>query len=442
MLIESHFGPKSEDAQYYIDYMMRAFGDQRRLLHGAALLNKIAMNVSSSPGPRSDDKKLRAQIDDGRRNFYQGEFETAVKILEDGRRQLLERIAMMSIDQSLREMMHRDLLFLAHSYFRLKKMERAREIVQEAIRSFPDRDLSLRQYAPELVQFYTEVRRAMDQNRHGDLSVTTSPPGCMVFLNERFVGLSPMRFTDLYEGHYRVYIQHQETSGRVHQIHLGPKAQSIEINFAFDRALSTDHESARLRFEDNSSRRLNEVPYAAQIGRSLNAPAVMLIGFNRQSGRRALEGKVLTPANSKVFRSGLIYLEPNMPSPETLKAFSHFLLDGANGEGVVIYQNNPPIETLPPSLTTSKANPAVAGNELPNEKKNDGFFTKRTWRWITLGLAVASLSTAGALLYLDGRGDCGNDDGQRCPTKYSTATPGWTFLGIGASAGATTIFLF
>jgi len=422
ILLESHVGPPPKDARYFIDYMVRTMGADAPLA-GEELRRRIENSLSRTAGSPERPKNIRHLVEDGRRLFIEGEFLSAVAQLEQAHETLMSKVALVASDQTLRDALHKALLVTAHSYLRLKQPDRATELVSQVIRSYPDRDLSMVQYSPELVGFYKKVRRELDRQPRGTLMVTTRPEKCLVFLNERFVGLSPVKAVDLYPGRYRVFVQRPREPGRIHLANVNGGDHQITIDFELDRLLKTEP-FVGLSFKSRQAQTQGEPRYAAALARALDAPMAIVLGFRRYRGRRVIEGTAIS-ADTGVIRSGMVALEPAAPSPDTLKALGLFLVSGKPGIGIIVGDG------------PGGAPPAGAPDD-----SGGGFFSAKVFKWITLGIAVAGLGAGIALIAIDGRGNCDVAQGGLCPESYQTMTPGiiLTVAGGAAAVGSGVLF--
>jgi hypothetical protein len=424
ILLESHAQDPPEDAARYIQYLVTSMGKDAPI-HGSRLRERIEARLSASPGPPEKRADLHAQAKKGREQFIDGTFKKAIATLESARSAMLERPALLATNQPLRDSLHMALLYLTHAYLRTSEGEKATERIGEVIRSFPDKELSAARYGPELVKFYRKVRREMGRQERGSLAIKTTPPGCMVFVNERYVGLSPIKVDNLYQGRYRIYVQQGQTRGRVHTQNVAGDGQ-LQIDFALDRALTTEP-FIGFRYADPATMTDKEVAHAAAVARALEAPTAFLVGFGHYKNRRMLMGTVVNAATDGVVRSGMIALEPAAPSLSTLGALGTFLLAGKGGAGVII-RNERGIVTH-----------GVGNRGTTTDEAGPGFFSARVWKWITLGVGVGTLGAGITLLALDGKGTCETD---RCPDAYNTMTPGIILTAVGGAAAATAVILF
>lgn len=425
ILLQSYIGNPPEDYRYYVDFLIRTLGDLAPE-HGAALKKHIETRLSLSPGPTKISNKIQTMANNGRKLFIEGEFNKSILTLETVRQILVERPALVASDQNLRELLYKVLLLLAHAYLRTNQDQIATDLVSEVIRSFPNRDLSLVQFGPELAQFYKSIRLKIDRQPRGTLLINSQPSGCLIFINEQFLGLSPIRAANLSPGRYRVYAQRPHAQGRVHIVHVTEGNQSIDINFGFDHVLQTEP-FIGFRFTDTKASEKDEVSYATILGQMLDASTVLVLGFHRDQGRRALRGIAISTRTGHVIRSGMTILEPSPPSPDALKALGRFLVAGEVGTGIIIQHNQ---------SNNLSWRPPQNGTRKQIDTKST---TTRILPWITLGAAIATLTPGITLMALNNKKTCPED---HCPQKYQTMTAGIILTGIGSISAIASGYFF
>lgn len=422
--LEVYAGAPPEDSRHYVDYLLRTMGKEAPL-HGAELRQKIESNLSHSPGTSEPPRNIRHLVEDGRRLFIEGLFMDAAAQLEQARETLMNKVALVASDQTLRDALHTALLMLAHSYLRLKQPDRATEMISQVVRSFPDRDLSMVRYGPDLVSFYKKVRREMDRQPRGTLAVSTKPEKCLVFVNERFVGLSPTRVVDLYPGRYRVYIQRPKERGRIHVANVNGGDHQLSIDFELDRVLRTEP-FVGLQFRSRAEMERDEARYAAAVARGVESPMAVALGFRRYQGRRMLQGTAVSADTGRPIRTGMVALEPAAPSPDTIKALGLFLVSGKPGSGVIV----------------GGGAGVPDGRVVAPPDRGPGFFSARVFKWVSLGVAVAGLASGITLIALDGKGTCDAPEGGLCPESYETIVPGAVLTALGGAAAVGSGVLF
>ncbi|MFH1130505.1 MAG: tetratricopeptide repeat protein [Pseudomonadota bacterium] len=361
---------------------------------------------------------LKNGIEEGRQQFIEGEYEAAIQLLEKAHADLIGNTALLATNQNLQQLLRKAALFLAHSCLRLGNREKAIQWIQSVIRTHPDFAPPPADYGPELVQFFTDVHQQMKNTRSHSLSVVTGKPGCLIFVNERFVGLSPARIDNLYPGPYRVFVQHPNERGRVHNLDLSHSKHTLNVNTDLDQALET-HPYVGFLFKNQETLEKDEVRFAISVGRALDANRIVLFGTKRHQGHLSLFARVFSVNTGTAFRAGLLQMEPTAPSPTTIKAFGQFLLTGKEAPGFVVQQ-------------------------IAKEKNlKNSFFSAKVFRWISMGVAVAAVGTSIPLFALHGQGTCNAPENIRCPEQYNTLGAGLGLaIGGGLSAAASAVLFY
>lgn len=422
ILLVSRVGTPSAANAKLVDDVITALGDQAPA-NGSTLQVAIERAISFDAGSVDEPVKPLALIKSGRSAFLQGNYQQAILALSSATRQLSVRDALLARDQQLRGPLQEALFYLAHAHLRANETTKAVAVVTEAIRSFPDNNPNVSKFAPDLVQLYRRVSLELKRQSHATLSIRSAKPGCLAFVNGRYIGITPTKARGLLPGKYRVYLQRPGATGRVHLTELTTSNREITIEHGLDAAIVTSPRVG-LSYASDAEQRAHEHAHAIAIGRAVDAQEITIIGFVRHMGRRVVQGQVLGVATGRVLRSALLATEPTAPTPAETKALARFLLSGQAGDGVIIGTARPLTPTKPP--TTSNGN-------------NDSFFRAGIWKWITLGVGVASAGAGIALIALDGKGNCGTE---RCPDSYNTLAPGIILTAVGGAALVTSVVLF
>jgi tetratricopeptide (TPR) repeat protein len=420
ILLVSQVGKLSAGDRAIVGQLTAALG-AKAPKHGEALRQAIEKDVSPHPGALGGTTKLTKAIDGGRAQFLKGNYAEAIKLLEAAVQKLGRRDALLAADGQLRGPHQRGLLYLAHAYLRKNQNNNAIRVVTEAIRLFPNTHPPLASYGPDLVGLYRQTSSALRRQPRATLTLKSKRPGCSVFLNGRYIGVTPTKARKLLPGRYRVFMQRPSAPGRVHVVDIAGTDRELVIDHDLDAALITTPKAdpIALSYTSAAARKTHEHDHALAVARSIGAGSVTIFGFVHHLGRRVIQGQVLGAATGRTLRSGLIAVEP-APSPGEVKALARFLLSGEGGEGVII--------------GTAKAAPSK-----PKASSSGGFMSARTWRWITLGLGVAMLGAGIPLIAIDGSGSCPD---QTCPNRYETMAPGVALTAAGGAALATSVVLF
>jgi hypothetical protein len=444
ILLESSAESRSAELSPYARKLVRSLGAQ--VLAGEPLRRQIEEKISLPAGPAVLPRNVRTLVEEGSRQFIDGQFDSAIKILEDARALLVVRVGLVSSDQGLRDSLYKALLFLGHAYLRTHKDELALERVSEVIRSFPERDLSLARFGPELVTFYKKVRRQLDAQQRGTLAVSSRPPGCMVFVNERFIGLTPAKAVDLYPGRYRVYVQRPQSTGRVHFATIRGGDHQLTVDAQLDQVLRTT-ELVGLEFADTAARERGEVPFANAVGNLLGASGVVLVGVQTHEGHGSLVGTLVSTSTGLVVRSGLLSLDPAAPSEEAIAKLGQFLVAGKRDSAVVVKAESAAQPTGAAGAgsgrsSTERAGGAGEANGGRTEEGGRGGGVARVFKWVTLGVGLAVVGAGVPLLVLDGKKTCDAPEGVLCPERYKTLGGGVGLVATGGALLVTSLVLF
>ncbi len=423
ILLRSHVQAPSPAQRKHLDELERNLTGAR-VLKGEALMDAVESKVSRpSRSSGRPAQELLKQVMSGRRQFVDGNFKQAVRSLEAARVDLLASEARLASNQDLRKSLYMALMMLGHCHLRMKEPGKARAMIEEVIRSFPEREPSRVSFAPELVQLFKKVRRQLRKQQRASLAINTRPAGCTVFVNGRFVGTSPVKARRLLPGAYRVYVQQSQHQGRVHAVIMEGKDRELAINLALDRALRTRPHLA-LQLADRKQQEEDEVSYAVSVARAVGASQVLIAGL-RDAGCPVLWGTLVSVDTGQQVRTGAVSMEPAAPSPGTIRAFARFLLSGNNGGRT--WKPRCPSKPLP----------------VPRIKDKG---PRTTWisavKWVALGVAVAGLGAGIPLLVLDGEPTCDAVGADRCPGHYDTLELGIAATVAGGVAAAGTVVLF
>jgi hypothetical protein len=421
VLLLSHSVSDADDARNYAAYVARGLGPAAPLF-GERLARTLSDEHSLDPGRLEWPTNLKARVADARTQFLEGQYVDAIAALEALREEISSVPALVASQAGVRDLAFEVQLHLAYAYLRADQKENAHALVGELLRSFPDREISLARHGPELARFIRSVRQAMQKGTRGALHVSTDPRGCVVFVNERYAGVSPVHLTSLAPGRYRIYTQRGERHGRIHRVEVKAGVDHIvKIDFNLDSVLQTTP-FVGLRYPNDAAMRAREARDGAAVGRALGVETVVLLGFRRHQGRKSLQGTVLAAGAGRVVRSAMVVLEP-APAPAALAALGRFLVAGepAAAEAkiaVIIHEAGAPTEPPP--------DPVARARRL------------RILGWSLGGVGVAALAAGIALLAVHGQGvDCPSSPGAECRSTRNTLAPGVVAAGLGAALATT-----
>ncbi len=414
-IIESRVGERPDDMDRHVSALVLGL-EGGNPLGGEALARRVEQLVSLPPGAAKEPAGLRDMVQAGRRQFIEGQYKDAIRQLERARKLLRRNAALLATDQGLRNSLHKALLYLAHAYLRDGRTEGAGAIISEVLRSFPDRDLSMAKYGPELAKFYTEVRRIWIKLPLGKLTVSTEPAGSMVFINEDFKGTSPVTVPKLRAGAYRIYIQNQQLRSRVHPLKLAGGASKVHVDLALDQAISTMGRVS-LIYRDEGMRRAHQASHAARLARALGAKQAILVERATTHGQPVLGATLIDAKESRPLRAAYVAASPAETAGGGIKRLARFISTGRASKDLVV------------RLAPAAAPPVDRAGK-------SGGSPYGLLRWISLGVAVAGIAAGATLLALHGDKTCSTPEGVLCPETYDTLSGGAALTALGAAAAA------
>jgi len=290
----------------------------------------------------------------------------------------------------------------------------------ELIRSFPDREISYKDYGPEPRDFFQKVQKEMAREGTGELAVDVDDDRTVVFINERYAGVGDVKVADLHAGRYRVFVQQGDRLGRVHEVDVeAGRAATVSVSWQLDAALRA---GAGLVFPDEVARADQEARHAVRIARSLSAQSVVVLGIRDNRGRRSVVGAVYAADSTRPLRSGAVAVEPVVPADERLAALARLLAGDEAAAGLVA-----PLAESPRG--------EAGGGEVDGEGGDRPY---RIWKWVALGGGLAALG-AGVTLIAIHRS---SEDGTRDPSARDTRVPGIVSAAAGAALTGLGIYLF
>ncbi|MBK8481381.1 MAG: hypothetical protein IPL40_09440 [Proteobacteria bacterium] len=411
-----HGRPVAAEHQRLIERLVDALGPGA-VLHGEALSDLVEQRVSRAPGPTTAPSRLGLRLAHGRERFVEGEYSAAAVILSDLRDELLARPALLGELPPLRDALYQTTLLLALARQRAGEGAAAAALWSALARGFPDREPSRAALGPEPVEYFRAALDELRAARRGFLTVTSARDRrCMVVLDERPLGVTPLRAVSLPVGRYRVYAHLDGERGRVVFVELRPGAQRLVVDCARDAALQTGNGAVALRYATEGQLLAQLASDARSIGAAVAADQALLVEVQGAVAQATLTGSVVRVRDGRLLRRASVGIAPTLDATAGINALARFLLRGAPS----------------PLLVAAWASEDAQGRADAR--------TFGPWPWIALAGGLASLGAGIPLLLIDGHGTCSGTP--RCPKRYATATPGviLTAAGSVALAGAATLF--
>lgn len=413
IVLESYGGERPADANSVLGPVITEL-ESSGFRGGSSLATQIDSKVSAPAIALDPDRVAEAEkfINSGKSQFQQGAFKNAIRDLDHGLKIFDSAPATLARHQNLRDERFEGLLYLALSDKREGKQNEAVRTMAELVRSFPDKDVSNAKYGPEARSLYQSVKGDLAQQGAGALQVTVDDARTVVFVNERFVGGGTQKVTGLAPGHYRVYVQQGQLSGRLHEVDVeAGVVATITVSWATDSSLHTAGGKPYLAFDSEKSREENERTEALRLARAVGANSVILLGVHEMDGRRSVVGAYLSVESARPVRKGSVAIDPVTPPEDKLRGFGRFLADGSNEE----------VYSVPDNKVADDH-----GNH--DDRHQPGGRPFKTWKWVATGAGVAALATGITLIAID---QPAIKDGMRNPDELNTAPAGYATTAVG-----------
>lgn len=413
ILLESHAQEPLGHERHAIDAVITSLGPR------ALSRDALATHLDAAFGRRSQEvsearrQALLASLRDAAQATYLGDWARATRLLTWVRRELSDDVLGQARQRPLFDALQQARILLAECHARNHRRRQAWLLMEEALRAQPDLSLSPTLYGPALQALHFRVKSQLDLRR-ASLRVETTPPGALLFLSGRHVGISPVLLTGLYHGTYELLALHGAQVSRIRRLHLNERPAHVRIDLPGEAPLRTGREVG-LVLPRGSEREGEERRWAEQIGRKLGAERLILLGIQDRQGRRALVGRILAGRPHQTRALAYVFLEPTLPTRKALHRLGEFLIHGGTPgrEVEVIDLGLPPL----PKDTT----------RAPRARPHRGLWIAG-WSLVASGLATSA--GGGAALLLDGR--TGEEATSTTPRMvYRTGRLGYGLLGGG-----------
>lgn len=423
IVLESYGAPRPADADRLLAPVMSELARA-----GFPAISDVEQRIDarlSRPAGSLDDARAAdavRSIEVGYKKFRAGEFNAAMADLDRGLKALRTAPGAVAGKSDRRDAVMRGLLGVALSQRRLGHQTEATAAMAELIRSFPDREISYKDYGPEPREFFQKVKGELAREGNGAIAVDVDDDRAVVYVNERFIGVGDQTASDLSPGRYRVLVQQGEQLGRVHEVEVeAGRTATVNVSWPLDSTLGA---GAALVFPDEAARADNEARHAVRVARALGAQSVVVLGIRDNRGRRSVVGAVYSADSTRPIRSGAVAVEPVVPEAERLAALARLL---AGDEAAA--------DLVAPLAESPRSTPA----EDDRAGGGDGGRPFRVWKWVALGGGVAAIAGGVTLIAIH---DPPSDDDSRDASSRETRVPGIVTAAAGAALTGLGIYLF
>ncbi len=443
LVLESYVGGRPRDADHLLGPLLDEL--KQAGYRGSSVVGmRIQSQHSISPHKlnKKDIQNAHRLIKEGHSAFIDSRFEGALSSAGKGLQMLLRRPATMATQQQVRELMYEALMTLSLAHHRLGHKDQLREVMGEYIRSFPDRDVSRRDYGPEGAELYRRIIREMNQHERGELQIAAGA-GTMIFINERYAGLGSYK-SKLFPGKYRVYTQSGSDAGRVHLVTVpsGGKGTLVVDKF-LDATLHTDENFVGYSFANEEQRLANEHKITVALGRALGTKTIIVVGLHKEEGNTYIVAtSIATDRNVSGSSARILVPKDSAPSATQLRNLAQYIAGSSPASSSIeVLAKAKQIDDEPISGGTTTA--SKSGATLHKKSSGNESGISPVWKYVSWTAGAAAIAGGGYLIAINGTGTCDRTGGvQNCPKNFETLPAGiGTVLG-GAVLGAAGFYLW
>jgi len=281
------------------------------------------------------------------------------------------------------------LVGLATTYHRRNRGDdrlRGIEIMQEVIRSFPDRLVTLRQtYGPEPDALYKAALKLLQARGTGSLVVDVDDPNALIFVNEGDPQNATFR-AKLPPGKYRVLVKLPTNNGRRFDVEVhADETAKLSVDWAIASSLTAT--TRWIGFAGVTGKAA--VAFASQIAGQRHTTLVV-ITMEAYKGAPAVKASLYRTSDNQIVRAFLITLDVQVEAKAT--ALARVIANGADTSPLVVNVGPFAKDADEP---TPRSNPSTEPARRPTN-----------WWFVGAGIAGAvALAGGGSALKfaLDGR---------------------------------------
>jgi hypothetical protein len=315
------------------------------------------------------------------------------------------------------------------------------------MRSFPSKIFTKKEFGDEGVKLLSDARDQINRVGRGRISMTTSDPDALVYVDEIAQGTGKADVGDLIPGVYRVLIVIPSGEGREYQVEVTANQTSrLAVNWDIDSLLVFGPTYAGFKYRTEKDHALEAVLVRTLARAHTNASIAATVGVTYQRSRLGVTGTSYNTTTGEIFRSGHIELTGTPPNDIMVTRLAECLVTRAGeacAEGVLPVSH--PEYTAPPAPPKVDDSPALpepppaTPSIIARTDETSG--SVRSWpKWLAAG-GSAALLVGGTLLVNKGRHICDLPVSD-CQIPLSYAVAGYTALDAGVALGAVSAYWF
>ncbi len=306
---------------------------------GFDVINRIdAEKLVYAKYPKSETGKLEETadevkkiVDDANEVFFRDGAAAALEKLRVARERLQRIVDSMSLTEELKKGYIDTQMLLALIYIKSNAQDKAEEVMRSLVRQVgQDASINTDNYHPDAVALYRDIYRSLSEQRVGQITVRSTPPGADVYINGIKQDKStPATFEGLFPGEVRVQVKKGERESHLRKVNIVTgTVQEFDVDLEFESALSFSGTSYGLEFIDELDRKRNLGPFAAKLGELVGVDYVAVVGLGQDKGEDKLEGYLVQTESDKVLRGTGMDANPNVVSKRRIGEMAYYIMYG------------------------------------------------------------------------------------------------------------------
>ena len=339
-----------------------------------------------------DARKLLAK---GKKAYESLQMKLAMQTLGEARREFILHLPALRSNRDLLDA-H---LYLGMTYVALKEKEKAKEEFRRVVYLDPTRELSSKDYSPQVIEAFSKARREVMGEDPIRVNIQSDPAAARIYLNGRSVGNTPTQLR-LQPGEYFILVEKEGMRPWYEPIRLEKRMENVRATL--NPALVDLQWANQLRVREGGSQESEEVEFIKESAVELGADLVFLGTLTHARNYRFL-GQFYDSRTAEFSQVAVVAMGDDLSEfPDAAKDLVETLMGFVRPDGYLMSHK--------PSTLEAPSPLRVGGEEPSKEQVLSSAVPGKRWYehwWIYPILAVA-----GAGIYL-GATELGSSSGSK-----------------------------
>ncbi|MCK5808506.1 PEGA domain-containing protein, partial [bacterium] len=188
------------------------------------------------------------------------------------------------------------LLYLGASYKIFDETDKASPYFLRYISMNPNKELEEQNFAPEVVEYFNQIKNDFLMMPNGSIKFTTTPPGAEVFLDGKLVGIAPLRVDGVTAGshYYRLHMDgYRDQGGDIAVEERDLSRVSEDLSLYTDVSFLPDAKETMIDEFGN----LLMLKKGVEIGKAFGVNRVLVSYIAVEAGEVQVKNRLFNPTN-------------------------------------------------------------------------------------------------------------------------------------------------